>query len=187
MFFSQWSTKRKRLILFAVLLLLLFTTLFLKMTGCFNILERVPSPNGNIITTVYRGSAEHFYLDDSITFKDEGIARGRSIAENARYIGTWWSPNSRYRLEAFHREDQQELWLVDYKSNTVYNLTNALNRAAYGLPLWENAREVEYTFQSWDAYDNIMHFCYQIHTLSGEIHWGELYYDRDIDTLLEIT
>ncbi len=186
MVFLQWSKRKKLLACLGIVAIIALCAVLLKINGFFNILERVPSPNGKIMTTVYRGSKKHGYMDNSISFADTGAVRGSTTCENAAYIGTWWSPNSRYRLEAIRRDGEQELWLTDYKTNTCFNLVSALGRAMYGLPEFQDIRDMEYTFQGWDVYDNVMYFSYTMHTASGEQNFGGFWYDRDEDCIVEI-
>lgn len=165
----------------------------LKGGGYFNIIDRVTSPNGQVVTTVYSGTPGGFYLDDGFTLSDTGAFAGRTIYPGARYQGVYWSANCQFQLVCLYAEGKQFYALIDYRHNISCNLISYLNRAMYGMEAFENTyrdenghRKMELRFLYWDTYESKMYFSYDFIDTDGEFCSGYFWYDAESSTILAV-
>ena len=193
---------RRRILLTAILCTLIAAGLCLGIlwtNGVFDVIERVPSPDGSVTLTVYDRNIHGLAVGSpAVTVKEEGGRQGLSVYGNCIYEGAWWSPDStKYVIAMRHTQEGHLMWLENLMTNTSSNLPAYLSMgimesdlAKYGLPEGNGVfPEMDYRFLQWSEDSQAILIYYEFEGMDGVPHAGYFWYslaDGNIYGILEL-
>ena len=192
---------RRRYFLAAVLCALCAALLCLAVlwwNGTFNLVEKLPSPNGAQTLLVY--DRDMFRLDLSGAPSVSVLLRGEREVNvtygSSVYRGIWWSPDSKRYVVALEQEGNAMLALANLETSTESNLNAYLSMAVensslreYGFRDRNGWPDVGYQFLQWSTDGSAMLICYDFVDTRGQYRSGYFWYHPDegvISALLEL-
>ena len=193
---------RRRIFLTAILCTLLAAGLCLGIlwkNGVFDVIERVPSPDGKVTLTVYDRNIHGLAVaTPAVTVRENGHREGNSVFGGCTYDGAWWSPDSTmYVIAMQHKENGRMMWLESLKTNSSSNLCAYLSMAViqsklneYDPPMGEGVfPTIDYRFLQWSEDSSAMLIFYSFFGGDHIEHTGYFWYslaDGNLYGLLEL-
>ncbi len=184
--------KRKILVIFSVLIVIILICIGMYSQGLFNIEKRVQSPDGKTITTVYNCDVTEFPFNaDAFTVRDKGYFNGTTTYTNAKFNDLWWSPNSKYMLILIEDFKEGDYYVLgDYVNNCEVNLSSFLDDVLYDekslkefIRYDENERFiVDYYFKNWIEFSGEMFFEFSFIGNDNLEHKGSFKYNHANNT-----
>lgn len=169
---NKSSNKKVFILLFISVLLLagiIIATFFavnIRING--KIIATSFSPDNQIVLTVYdKPQPSTQYKNGGYTIKVSGKNKGTWVKENCRFIGLYWSDDSRYVIEEFYSDDIKQRWFeyTDFQSGGGVNLQGILNeklKSHYSLND-EDVEKTEFKFIRWDSETHIILFYFDLY------------------------
>lgn len=173
-------------------------------TGALCTIERVPSPTGENVVTVYRkefGDWLEFSFRDATALINLDRTDGgttRIQYGNTEYKGLWWSPDGRKYVIALHYPEKNKdylalNWLDDHReSNLNAYLSMGVEQSElskYGYASPDGWPEIRYEFLQWGADSASMLICYAFEDGTGALHEGYFWYNCEtgqVNAVLEM-
>lgn len=195
-------SSRKRILLTAVICILLAVggcLGFLWRKGTFDLLERLPSPDGSVVLAVYgrdvRGVAA---VSPAVTLQEYGARQSWSVYGGCVYEGAWWSPDgARYVVALQSAERGGFMTLNTLSSSSSANLSALLSLAVmespiaeYGLPEGDGVfPTLDFHFMQWSRDSESILVFYSFEGGDGAEHSGYFWYslpDGNLYGILEL-
>ena len=123
------------------------------------------SPDSQITLTVYNKPQPSNQNKRGYTVKLTGKYKGLWVKEDCRFIGLYWSGDSRYVIEEFYSEEIKKRCYeyTDFMTNRGVNLQAILNekiRAYYTIR--EENPDIDFEFIRWDNETDLMLFYFDL-------------------------
>ena len=168
--------------------------------GLFCTVDRIPSPDGEKLVTVYGkefGDWLEFSFRDGTSLiveqgQDEGKGYTRITYGGAEYRGLWWSPDGEKYVIALHDPEKNRDYLAlnwqEYQRESNLNAyltmgVEASELQRYGWTVTDSRADIRYEFLQWGADSASMLIYYEFKDVQRQIHEGYFWHHCEAGTV----